>query len=314
MSALSTHLILMIRPYQFGFNPETAESNAFQQQDDQSGAKDIASRAQQEFDQMVARLTEAGVQVLVVEDTPSPLKPDAVFPNNWITLHDDGKIITYPMQANARRQEVREDIVDQLMSVYGFSSRLAFEKDYPDGPFLEGTGSMILDRPNRVVYACLSPRTDRQVLEEWCRQTGYRPIAFRSVDSQGKEIYHTNVMMALGNDYAVICLESIPDPKDRQLVTDTRQSTGKAIVEISLDQVNQFAGNMLQVLNKNGDPILVMSEQARQALHADQLERLEARAQVLAIPLWTIERIGGGSARCMMAEIFPPKKVQSNHS
>ena len=139
---------------------------------------------------------------------------------------------------------------------------------------------MILDRPNRVVYACLSPRTDRQVLEEWCRQTGYRPIAFRSVDSQGKEIYHTNVMMALGNDYAVICLESIPDPKDRQLVTDTLQSTGKAIVEISLDQVNQFAGNMLQVLNKNGDPILVMSEQARQALHADQLERLEARAQV----------------------------------
>lgn len=311
MSTVSTHIILMIRPHQFGFNPETAESNAFQQQDVQTDVQEISLRAQEEFDHMVDLLQEAGVDVRVIEDTPQPIKPDAVFPNNWITLHDDGTIITYPMQARARRQEVRADIVDQLMSDYGFNHRLALEAQYPNGPFLEGTGSMILDRPNRLVYACLSPRTDRQVLDEWCQYTGFRPVVFRSVDSQGMDIYHTNVMMALGNDYAVICLESILDQNERQQVVEILRSTGKEIIEISLDQVNHFAGNMLQVLNHEGQPVLVMSRQARQSLQPEQLSRLQARVHLLDIPLWTIEKIGGGSARCMMAEVFPPQ--QSNH-
>ncbi len=306
MNSVSTHKILMIRPSHFGFNSETAESNAFQQADEHSPPQEIALKAVQEFDHMVALLRDVGIEVEVVEDTDSPRKPDAIFPNNWISFHDDGTLVTYPMQAVARRTEVREDLVDQFRSSWGYSRTLHLDQAHPNGPFLEGTGSMILDRIHRIAYACISPRTDPGLFREWADQMGYRPVDFTATDAAGQLIYHTNVMMALGDDYAVICLESIQDPQERQTVVDQLVASGKEVVPISLDQMNRFAGNMLQVLNREGKPFLVMSEQARQSLMPDQVDRLSGYATLLPVPLWTIERIGGGSARCMMAEVFLP--------
>lgn len=309
MSNISTHKILMIRPSHFGFNSETAESNAFQQSNDQMDPDEVAHAAVREFDHMVHLLRTAGIDIEVIEDTVSPVKPDAIFPNNWISFHDNGMIVTYPMQAPVRRQEVREDLVDRAIHDWGFHDRWALDRQFPDGPFLEGTGSMILDRENRIVYACLSPRTERSVLEEWSKKMNFQPISFLATDAAGQQIYHTNVMMALGDGYAVICLDSIQDQEERSVVIQSLKATGKEIVDISLDQMNRFAGNMLQVVNQEGKPILVLSEQAFQSLDQDQVSRLSAKATLLPVPLWTIERIGGGSARCMMAEVFLPDRI-----
>ncbi|MCF8237822.1 MAG: amidinotransferase [Saprospiraceae bacterium] len=306
MTSVSTHKILMIRPSHFGFNSETAESNAFQQEDTHTTPEDISKLALQEFDLMVITLRQAGIEVEVVEDTASPVKPDAIFPNNWISFHNDGTLVTYPMQAKARRAEVRMDLVNQFRTKWGYTKALSLDQQYPTGPFLEGTGSLILDRVQRIAYACISPRTDLSLFADWAGQLGYMAIPFTAADENGQLIYHTNVMMALGDGYAVICLDSIPDARERQLVTDQLADSGKEVVDISFDQMNHFAGNMLQVLNQEGQPYLIMSEQARQSLLPEQVRRLSAHATLLDIPLWTIERIGGGSARCMMAEVFLP--------
>ncbi len=296
----------MIRPSHFGFNSETAESNAFQQIDNNMSPDDIAQLATREFDQMVTLLRQADIEVEVIQDTSSPIKPDAIFPNNWISFHENGLIVTYPMQAEVRRKEVRQDMIDSASTSWGYEDRWAMDQIYSNGPFLEGTGSMILDRQYRIVYACLSPRTDLTLLNEWASRMGYQSVSFIATDASGQQIYHTNVMLALGDGYAVICLDSILEKKERSLVVKSLESTGKEVVDISLEQMNHFAGNMLQVLDRSGKSHLIMSEQAFQSLSPGQISQLSAKTTLLPIPLWTIERIGGGSARCMMAEVFLP--------
>lgn len=303
MDQITSH-ILMVRPVSFGYNEETATNNAFQSKDPELSDLEVREKAIREFDAFVSRLREAGVNVYVVDDSRDPVKPDAVFPNNWVTFHGDGTVVTYPMNAPTRRLERREDILDSLGKRFRMDKRLRLEAAEKESRFLEGTGSLVLDRPNRMAYACLSPRTDEQLLEEFCRRMGYSKVAFTAVDGDGRQIYHTNVMMALGTDFVVICLDSVPDAAEKAMLQQQFKTVGKTIIEISLEQMMAFAGNMLQVKNQEGQPILVMSEQAYQSLRPEQLNQIEQHTRVLYSPLRIIEQYGGGSARCMMAEIF----------
>jgi hypothetical protein len=298
----------MVRPAHFGYNPETAANNAFQSLNPDLTSDQVEEKALQEFDAFVSRLRDAGVQVHVVEDTAIPVKPDAIFPNNWVTFHQDGTVATYPMHAPTRRKERREDVIEQLSTLFEVTNRVQFEGTEAEDRFLEGTGSLILDRPNRIAYACLSPRTEGELLDTFCTKMGYKKVAFTAVDGDGEAIYHTNVMMALGVDFVVICLDAVPDKAEQQFLKDQFAATGKAIIEISLDQMMAFAGNMLQVAGKDGTPYLVMSEQAYQSLNPAQVELIGQYTQILHSPLYTIEQHGGGSARCMMAEIFLEEK------
>lgn len=296
----------MVRPSRFSFNPETSESNVFQNAAGNERGEEIARLALMEFDHMVELLRSSGVTVQVFEDSPIPPKPDAIFPNNWISFHADGRIITYPMMAESRQREVRQDILRFAMENWGFRHVLRLDARAKSGQFLEGTGSVVLDRPSRLAYACLGPRTDKELLLEWCALNAFDPVVFHASDHHGIPIYHTNVLMSLGDGYAVLCDEAIPDPSERQSVIALLEGSGKSVVTISMGQMEHFAGNMLQVRNQSDQPILVMSEQARQCLRQDQLDILSQYALILPVPLWTIERFGGGSARCMMAEVFRP--------
>lgn len=298
----------MIRPANFGYNEQTAANNAFQVQDQSLNSREISRRALEEFDTFVLRLRGKGVDVIVVEDTPEPAKPDAVFPNNWATFHEDGRVVTYPMNAPLRRLERREDIFRMLSGSFVLGEHLRLEHYEEVGKFLEGTGSLILDRPNRLAYACLSPRTDEGLLEEFCRAFDYEKVAFTALDGQGREIYHTNVMMALGETFVVICLESVPDSEEREMLLERFAATSKDVIEISLSQMMAFAGNMLQVRSLDGNTYLVMSEQAYQSLTEQQVAHIHRHTKILHSPLYTIEKYGGGSARCMMAEVFLPGK------
>ena len=299
-----TNTILMIRPANFGYNQETATNNAFQTQDNSLSMSDVSQKAKEEFDEFVRRLRAAGINILVHEDTATPVKPDAVFPNNWVTFHDDGTIATYPMNAPTRRLERREDVLEQLISQFNFQKRIQFEQNESIGRFLEGTGSLILDRPNRIAYACLSPRTDETLLDEFCDKLGYKKAAFTAVDGDDQEIYHTNVMMALGTSFVVICMDTIKDAKERSKLLQQFADTSKEVIEISLGQMMAFAGNMLQVKNNEGTGYLIMSEQAYQSLTEEQIVKIKEHTEILHSPLYTIEKYGGGSARCMMAEVF----------
>lgn len=303
-----TDTIMMVRPSHFGYNEQTAADNAFQRKDDRLRPEEVQSRAAEEFDQMVSNLRDHGVRVLVFSDSDQPLKPDAVFPNNWISFHQGGTLITYPMFSTFRRQERRDDIIRQIESKYHISDHWRLEGHEVEDRFLEGTGSMVLDRPNRIAYACTSVRTDLEILEEFCRKMGYEHLAFRAVDRQGQEIYHTNVMMALGDRFVVICMESVEAEDKRQTLREKFAATGKEIIEITIDQMYAFAGNMLQVRNRKGDAFLVMSTQAYQSLRPEQIHQIEQFSTILHSPLDTIETFGGGSARCMMAEVFLPEK------
>ena len=301
----------MVRPANFGFNPETAASNAFQKNEEGHSRLDIIEKSKEEFDQFVLKLRSYGVDVQVIDDTELPIKTDAVFPNNWITTHRDGKIITYPMLSDNRRLERREDIVEALTLKYQFQDRIALEKYEAENKILEGTGSLILDRINKLAYACFSPRTNSQVLGAFCEQMGYEPVLFRSVDGLGQPIYHTNVMMALGENFVVICLATIKDKKEKQFLLDRFKASGKQIIEITLIQMMAFAGNMLQVKSKTtGKPYLVMSQQAYESLTKAQIDSIQSHTDILYSPLDTIETYGGGSARCMMAEIFVPENIE----
>lgn len=302
-----TDTILMVRPARFGFNEQTAESNAFQNNDGRLSPEQIMTQARAEFDGFVEKLRAAGVEVIVAEDTPTPVKPDAVFPNNWVSFHEDGLVALYPMNTPNRRIERREDIIAQVAQQYEVKERWDLSHHELDGRFLEGTGSLLLDRPNKIAYACLGPRTDEGLLDEYCARLGYQKAAFHSVDGNGLDIYHTNVVMALGEDFVVICMDTVKNLRERALLLDLFEETGKAVIEISLDQMNHFAGNMLQVKSKMGPTYLVMSEQAYQSLTEDQIETLEEYTNLLPVPLYTIETYGGGSARCMMAEVFLQK-------
>lgn len=305
----TTNHILMVRPAHFAFNEETAASNAFQEIDGKDRTGEISTAALAEFDRMVEQLRDQGVDIIVQQDHPSVFRPDAVFPNNWVSFHQDGKVITYPMLSEARRKERVESYIDALRERFLISERVHFEPFEEQGLILEGTGSLILDRIHRIAYACLSPRTDSRMLGLFCQKAGYKKVEFQALDKTGLPIYHTNVMMALGENFAVICLESIQNEKERKGVLRALRKSKKAIVEISLDQMAAFAGNMLQVRKANGLPLLVMSSRAFQSLSKAHLIQLIKRTDVVHCPIETIEKYGGGSVRCMMAEVFLPEKT-----
>lgn len=308
MRRQTTRYILMVRPANFGFNEETAANNVFQSRDKRLGPEEIRKKAVEEFDSFVESLRAAGVHVIVAQDTATPVKPDAVFPNNWATFHQEGFVVTYPMFAPTRRRERRRQIIDQVIRE-GFHSdrRVNLEFNEKLNRFLEGTGSIIFDHQHRLTYACLSPRTDAGLLDDICQLLGYEKVIFHAVDAQGQDIYHTNVMMALGETFVVICLDTVRNPAERALLEQKFKSTGKEIVEITLDQMNAFAGNMLQVRTDRNETLLVMSEQAYRALSPAQVETLERHTRLFHHPIDTIETYGGGSARCMMAEVFLPE-------
>lgn len=304
----TTSNIMMVRPANFAFNPQTADNNSFQSNSKDESVKDVGEKAKVEFDAMVSTLRDNGINVIVIEDTDEPKKPDAIFPNNWISFHENGAVITYPMFAPNRRIERRADVIDDLSDNFEISRRFTFEHYEDDGLFLEGTGSMLFDREEDIVYACLSERTDVQLLDKFCVLMESRKVVFNAVDRSGEPIYHTNVMMALGEDFAVLCSESIKNEDELKHLKDTLVKTGKEIVEISYLQMENFAGNMLQVRNKDGETFLVMSESAYQSLDEEQINRLSLKTNLLPIDIQTIEYYGGGSVRCMMAEIFLSEK------
>ncbi len=300
----STSHLLMIRPVSFGFNEQTAGSNAFQIK--QGGKNEVQEKALIEFNNLVTLLRNNGVDVTVIDDTPEPHTPDSIFPNNWVSFHSDGNIFLYPMQAENRRLERREDIINQLEDCFKVHHIVDLSRFEHDHKFLEGTGSMVLDRIGKIAYACISPRTDKDVLAVFCEQTGYKAVCFDAVDEHGKAIYHTNVLMCVGSKFVVICLDSIPNPHERVTVIESLQSTRKEIIEISFEQMNQFAGNMLEVQNKNGEALIVMSQSAFKSLTEVQKTALGKHGRLIYSNINTIETNGGGSARCMIAEVHLP--------
>ncbi|WP_419698827.1 citrulline utilization hydrolase CtlX [Mucilaginibacter sp. NFX135] len=305
----STNNILMIRPVNFGFNEQTAGSNAFQNRDANQLA--VQDKALNEFDGFVKTLKENGVNVTVVDDTPQPYTPDSIFPNNWVSFHADGQVFLYPMQAENRRLERREDIISKLEDHFKVDHIVDLSRFETENKFLEGTGSMVLDRENKIAYACLSPRTDKEALSVFCEQAGYQAVSFDAVDEHEKAIYHTNVLMCIGSGFAVICTDSIPNPHEKVEVLESLRLTKKEIIEISFEQMNRFAGNMLEVRNKAGETLVVMSKNAYEALHEDQKSTLKKYGKLVYADINTIETNGGGSARCMMAEVHLP--AVSNH-
>ncbi|TXJ29523.1 MAG: amidinotransferase [Chitinophagaceae bacterium] len=301
----TTSHILMIRPVSFVYNEETAVNNAFQSASEETTAN-VQQKALQEFDDFVALLRSNGVDVTVVEDTPVPHTPDSIFPNNWVSFHSNGTVLLYPMFAVNRRAERKPHVLDKIKQRFAITEMIDLSGFESENIFLEGTGSMVLDRDNRIAYACLSPRTDEKVLNEFCRRMQYSAVLFEATDGNGQAIYHTNVMMCVADRYIVICLESIASPEEQQRVTDAIARTGKTIIPITLKQMNHFAGNMLQVENNKGEKLLVMSTQAFESLTEDQVNTLSSFNRILHSSLTTIESNGGGSARCMMAEVHLP--------
>ncbi|GAA4451691.1 arginine deiminase-related protein [Nibrella saemangeumensis] len=309
MQSQATSRILMIRPVCFAFNEQTAGTNAFQDPAIAVQTKDNAQEdALREFDEMVRHLKALGVDVIVYEDTPDPYTPDSIFPNNWVSFHASGTVVLYPMQAENRRLERRSDIVENLSQRFHVAKVVDLTHFEQEGKFLEGTGSMVLDRMNRVAFACLSPRTHEDVLAEFSKRTGYRVVAFHAYDAGGMPVYHTNVVMCMGDTFAVICLRAINDLDERLMVRHELEKLGKTIIEISLEQMASFAGNMLLITNKKGEKLLVMSTQAYKSLSARQVDTLNDFATLLHFDLGIIEGNGGGSARCMMAEVHLPRK------
>lgn len=299
----TTSQILMIRPVDFKFNAQTAVNNKFQQASAQS---DVQTQALKEFDGFVDLLRNNGVEVTVIDDTLQPETPDSIFPNNWVSFHSGGQVFLYPMFSENRRLERREDILATLGKDYRINNITDLSGYEAERIYLEGTGSMVLDRDNKIAYACLSLRTDKKVLEDFCAQSGYTAVTFDATDASGFPIYHTNVMMCIGDKFAVVCLESVSNADEKTKLVQSL--SGKEIIEISLDQMNHFAGNMLQVENKNGDTLLVMSEQAYSSLKPEQITALGQYSRLIYAPLYTIEKNGGGSARCMLAEIHLEKQ------
>ena len=297
----TTSHLLMIRPVNFSFNLETAVNNAFQLGTDN---KDVQTKALKEFEDFVQLMLDNDIDVTVVNDTPEPNTPDSIFPNNWISFHESGTICLYPMFARNRRQERKPQLLEILKATFNISTIVDFTHHEKNNRFLEGTGSLVLDRQFKIAYACLSPRTDMDVLDEFCRSMKFLPVAFEAFDENGKAIYHTNVMMCVADRYVVICLESITNPKQRKAVISAVKMTGKKIIPIDIKQMGHFAGNMLQVQNRRGKTFLLMSSQAYQSLSAQQIKELKKYNAILHSPLNSIEVNGGGSARCMIAEVF----------
>ena len=301
----------MIRPVAFRMNEQTAVNNYYQKVLDGLSSETVNAKAQEEFDTFVNKLRMVGVEVTVVEDTVTPDTPDSIFPNNWISFHGNGDVALYPMFAENRRQERREDVLD-LLEDKGFviNEIMDYTSAEEDGYFLEGTGSILLDRENDKAYCALSPRADEELFIEFCEDFEYTPVifeAFQNVNGERKLIYHTNVMMCIGETFAVICADCIDDKKERKMVLDSLRGDEKEVILITEDQVNNFAGNMLEVKGTDERRYLVMSKSAHQSLTKKQIAQIEEHVTILSSSLDTIEACGGGSARCMMAEIFLPR-------
>ncbi|WP_258103615.1 citrulline utilization hydrolase CtlX [Marinoscillum sp. MHG1-6] len=303
-----TNTIMMVRPAAFQKNEETAINNFFQQASgDVESAETIQKHAMVEFDGFVFKLRAHGINVIVFEDDEKNGTPDSIFCNNWNSFHEDGTVYFYPMFAENRRKEVRMDIVDALQNDFQISKIHSFTHWETKGHFLEGTGSIIMDRPNHLAYASISDRTQQEVLMDFSDKTGFEVItftAYQTVEDKRLPIYHTNVMMCMGEEFVLICLDCIDDPGEQEMLRKSFQNTGKTIIEIVEAQIDQFAGNMLQVKNKDEKRFVVMSESAYQSLDHHQLKELRNHGDLIHHPLPTIEKYGGGSARCMMAEIF----------
>ena len=304
----TTDTVLMIEPIAFGYNAETAENNYFQVEQKEA---DIQSRALAEFKVFVEKLKNKGINVITIKDTIDPHTPDSIFPNNWVSFHRDGKVVLYPMFASNRRVERREDIIETIKQK-GFEVSELDDWSLPEtqGHFMEGTGSMIFDHDNKIAYGSVSLRLDENLFREFCAKYGFQPVVFHSFQTVGNErlpIYHTNVMMCVADRFVVICLDCIDDETERTMVAETIKNSGKEIIEISEKQMQQFAGNMLQVQNTDGKKFLVMSQTAYQSLEQNQIEKIEKYCEIIYSDLNTIEVNGGGSARCMLAEVFLPR-------
>ena len=305
-----TSTVLMIRPAGFESNPLTAESNRFQGRSSSSPEEQHAI-ALREFDDLVVALRDVGIDVIVIDDTPEPHTPDAIFPNNWISMHADGRVVLYPMEAKNRRTERRADVVEQLGAGRSISEVVDLSEHEDNGHYLEGTGSMVLDRANHVAYACVSSRTHLDPLGDFAQRLGYDVVAFDAVDSSGVPIYHTNVLMNVGENLAVICDSAIRRDDQREAVLARLRDTGHDIVRLSYAQLDAFAGNMLELRNNAGERVIAMSRQAWDSLDAEQRVNLGANGRVVSVPIDNIESSAGGSVRCMLAEVHLPAEGAS---
>ena len=307
----TTNTILMIRPVAFRMNEQTAVNNYYQKVLDDLLPATVNAKAQAEFDAYVEKLRAVGIQVIVVDDTLNPDTPDSVFPNNWVSFHETGDVVLYPMFAENRRLERREDILD-IIEDNGFviNEIMDYTEAEQDGYYLEGTGSIVLDRANQIAYCALSPRADEELFIEFCEDFEYDPVifeAFQTVNGERKHIYHTNVIMCVAETFAVICADCIDDKAERKMVLSKLKESGKEVIVISEEQVNNFAGNMLQVRGANDERFLIMSNAAYESLTPSQIDKIEKHCKIVHASLDIIEACGGGSARCMMAEVFLPK-------
>jgi hypothetical protein len=300
----------MVRPASFGFNLQTAASNAFQQNPSEAAETDTQGLALEEFDGVAKALQRAGVEVLVAPDTALPAKPDAIFPNNWVSFHFDGAVTLYPMLALNRRWERRQEVLEQVVREGGFRVLRTFDLTHreAEGKFLEGTGSLVLDRPHRVAYASLSPRTDLDVLGEFAQLLDYELVTFEARDSATQPVYHTNVVMAIGTRFAVVCGEAIVEPTHREAVFNKLRAAGHDIVDISLRQMLNFAANVLELAPAAGGHVIALSTTAWRSLELAQKRILESHAEIIPVSIPTIERVGGGGVRCMLAEIHLPRR------
>ncbi|MGZ5552547.1 MAG: citrulline utilization hydrolase CtlX [Chthoniobacterales bacterium] len=302
----STNAVLMVRPHRFYPNPETAADNAFQRTISPNESSEISLAAQTEFDRAVKTLRKAGVIVHVVDDTATPEKPDAVFPNNWFSTHRDGRVVLYPMYSAARRRERRSDVIDELRKHYRITEVIDYSSEEQSGRYLEGTGSLVLDHENKIAYASLSQRTHAEVLRRFCDDFSYRAVTFCSASVDGRAIYHTNVMMCVGTKFALAGLEAIPDEGERTNVRRALESTGHEVIELSAHQIAEFAGNAIE-LHNDQEKLLVVSQRAQAALTDEQRRRIAKYARLLPLGLPTIE-LAGGSARCMIVTIHLPER------
>ena len=306
----ATNSILMIRPINFGYNEETAQDNHYQIKE--STHKNVNERAQKEFDNMVFNLRQNGVSVHVFQDDENEYTPDSIFPNNWVSFHENGDVGLYPMCAENRRMERRPEVLDFLENEgFTISNIVDYSSAESENKFLEGTGSMILDRENRLAYCSISNRSNEDLFIEFCEDFEFTPIIFNSFQTVGNKrlpIYHTNVMMCVATDYVIVCLDSIDDKKQRKNVSSFIKDSGKKLIEISENQVESFAGNMLELVNDKGESVLVMSKSAEDSLNENQKNIITKYSRIISSDINTIETCGGGSTRCMMAEIFLPKK------
>ena len=304
----TANTVLMVEPIAFGYNSQTAENNYFQVEQKEA---DIQEKALAEFTNLVEKLREKGIQVITVQDTLEPHSPDSIFPNNWVSFHEDGRVALYPMFAMNRRVERRIDILESIKNEGFVINEIDdLSNSEENEKYLEGTGSMIFDHDYKIAYGSVSLRLDEELFRDFCEKFGFTPVVFHSFQNVGNQrlpIYHTNVMMCVAEQFVVICLDCIDDELEREKVQEVIKSTNKEVIEISEDQLQQFAGNMLQVQNEEGTQYLVMSETAYKSLTPEQIAQIESYCEIIYADLNTIEVNGGGSARCMLAEIFLPK-------